>query len=137
MLHGDPAALPRLRLPRVLAQLEEGAGAGGLVVGAVGGPPAGHLGQGVLLQPLLVRRLARPGYTSSTFGDIKLTMNSWDIESNLREEHLEELPHQPVAEEGGLVGLADGPQQAGLPLQAKGERVVLHVLEYPLGLYRL
>lgn len=46
-----------------------------------------------------------------------------------REKDLEELAEHAVPHQGGLVGLADGPQQAGLAVHAEGEEVVLNPLD--------
>ena len=47
-----------------------------------------------------------------------------------REEELEHLPDHAVAEQRGLVGLADGPQQAALAVHPEVEQKVFNILKY-------
>ena len=47
-----------------------------------------------------------------------------------REEELQHLPDHAVAEQRGLVGLADGPQQAALAVHPEVEQKVFNILKY-------
>ena len=47
-----------------------------------------------------------------------------------REEEFQHLPDHAVAEQRGLVGLADGPQQAALAVHPEVEQEVFNILNY-------
>ena len=47
-----------------------------------------------------------------------------------REEEFQHLPDHAVAEQRGLVGLADGPQQAALAVHPEVEQEVFNILKY-------
>ena len=59
----------------------------------------------------------------------KIIANTFASPCDLREEDFEEFSNKAVAKERGLVHLADGSQEATLAVHAKGEQVVLHILE--------
>ena len=51
-----------------------------------------------------------------------------------REEEFQHLPDHAVAEQRGLVGLADGPQQAALAVHPEVEQEVFNILKYYISI---
>ena len=54
-----------------------------------------------------------------------------------REEEFQHLPDHAVAEQRGLVGLADGPQQAALAVHPEVEQEVFNILKYYISIYHI
>ena len=54
-----------------------------------------------------------------------------------REEEFQHLPDHAVAEQRGLVGLADGPQQAALAVHPEVEQEVFNILNYYIHIYQI